>query len=149
MQKYLRHGVAPMISVATMVFLAAFSGCKKDSAPTAPSTDRMQDPVYTNALASAHKKQVAIVRRQQTLRANMKRMKERARAALGKDATDEQIAAELAANPAKYPGWRELKAQDDQAEQERKAEYLKTRQIVRARILKETADQKKAAAGTK
>ena len=76
-------------------------------------------------------------------------MLERARAALGAEATDEQVIAELDAHPAKYPGWRELKEQLEQAERDRKQAYLKTREIVRARILKEAADARKSAAGTK
>ena len=143
-----------MISAATVVFFAALTGCGEDPSGTVPSeqpkapapVERMKDPSYTNALEQVRRAEVDLMRRQQTARANMERMVQRARDVLGTGATEAQAIAELDAHPGKYPGWRENKAQFAETEAEMKRQTARMREAVRARNLKEAAERK--AAGT-
>ena len=74
-------------------------------------------------------------------------LKARARRALGENATDEQIKAELDGNPAKYAGWRQLTIAYAKANARAEKELADVRGIVRRRIEKEAADQRTVAAG--
>lgn len=147
MKNFARQVVAPMLSVAALVFFAALTGCEKDKPAPGPQ-ERATDPAYRSALKESRDSQKAIAHRRLPLEANAERMRARAKAALGKDATDAQVEAELDANPAKYPGWRELKSSLTQAEKDMNAEQARVRATIRQRILKEAAE-KKAAQKTK
>ena len=145
MKNFARRAVAPILSVAALVFFMVLTGCEEGgSGPV----DRTKDPAYRAALKDSRDAQAGIARRQQPLVANAERMRARAKAALGADATDAQVEAELDANPAKYPGWKELKASLSQAEKDMDAAQAKARATIRERILKEAAE-KKAARKTK
>ena len=145
MKNFARRVVAPILSVAALVFFTVLTGCGKDKSGV---VDRTKDPAYRAALKGSRDAQAGIARRQQPLQANAERMRARAKAALGADATDAQVEAELDANPAKYPGWKELKASLLHAEKDMEAAQAKARATVRERILKEAAE-KKAARKTK
>lgn len=145
MKKFARRVVAPILSVAALVFFTALTGCEKDKSGV---VDRTKDPAYRAALKDSRDAQANIARRQQPLLANAERMRARAKAALGEGATDAQVEAELDANPAKYPGWKELKACLDGAAKDMDAAQEKARATIRERILKEAAE-KKAARKTK
>lgn len=77
----------------------------------------------------------------------LKELVARARAALPKDATDEQVRAELEANPEKYPGWKALSDALAKANANLEQEMARARATVRARILKEAADRRAVAEG--
>ena len=153
MIKIARHIVAPVYTVATMLIFAAFTGCEKDSARV-PAKDsvavatnfvsRLQDPVYRKQLRDLRKEQVVAVKQIEALRSNYEGMLERARKVLPQGATMEQVIAELDANLVKYPGWKELKVRMKELEANLKRKQTKTRDAVRARILKEAADRKAA-----
>jgi hypothetical protein len=81
------------------------------------------------------------------IKRQMDDLKERARAKLGKDATEEQIKAELDGNPAKYAGWKLLVDAYAKANAKMEKELADVRGIVRRRIEKEAADQKAVAEG--
>lgn len=130
-----------------MLCLVAFlTGCDKGPArePAAAPlvVDRMKDPVYTNALVTSRKEQVALVKRAEPVRQQMEIFRKKARAALPKDATEEQVLEELDLHPSKYPGWRELKESAEKLEADLKKEQQAVRELIRARIQKETADKK-------
>ncbi len=145
MRNFARRVVAPILSVAALVFFTALTGCGKGESGSA---DRTKDSAYRAALKGSRDAQASIARRQQPLLANAERMRARAKAALGAGATDAQVESELDANPAKYPGWKELKASLAQAGKDMDAAQAKARATIRKRILKEAAE-KKAARKTK
>lgn len=148
-----KWGVAPLPAVAAFCLFAALCGCGKRpesvSAPPPPPKpavlDRMQDPVYTNALMEARREQVARVRRAEPVLKLMDSMKARARKALPQGATEARVLEELDAHPAKYPGWRELRTRAAELEREQEKGRREARALVRARILQEAADRKAAA----
>lgn len=104
----------------------------------------MKDPAYTNALTTALKEQKDLVRRMEPLRRLMEGMKERARKALPKGATEAQVMEELDFHPEKYAGWRELKSRAAELEQDLRKKQKSARETVRARIERETAEKKAA-----
>ena len=136
MRNFARRVVAPILSVAALLFFTALTGCGKGESGSADRTKGSRDA------------QASIARRQQPLLANAERMRARAKAALGAGATDAQVESELDANPAKYPGWKELKASLAQAGKDMDAAQAEARATIRKRILKEAAE-KKAARKTK
>ena len=142
--------LAPLVAVVCLLAFVAFEGCERkpdESVPQGSGGNASEDPAYSKAL----KDQVAQQKRTAMALAKIKRqmddLKERARAKLGKDATEEQIKAELDGNPAKYAGWKLLVDAYAKANAKMEKELADVRGIVRRRIEKEAADQKAVAEG--
>ena len=150
--------LAPLVAVVCLLAFVAFEGCERKpdesvlqgsggNASNQVYVSRTEDPAYSKAL----KDQVAQQKRTAMALAKIKRqmddLKERARAKLGKDATEEQIKAELDGNPAKYAGWKLLVDAYAKANAKMEKEFADVRGIVRRRIEKEAADQKAVAEG--
>ncbi len=150
--------LAPLVAVVCLLAFVAFEGCERKPDEAVPQgrggnasnqvyVSRTEDPAYSKAL----KDQVAQQKRTAMALAKIKRqmddLKERARAKLGKDATEEQIKAELDGNPAKYAGWKLLVDAYAKANAKMEKELADVRGIVRRRIEKEAADQKAVAEG--
>jgi len=131
-----------------LCLFAALCGCEKASEPSSTGSqapgavvDRMKDPAYTNALKTARDEQVDVARRAMKLRPQLESFEKKARAALPKDATAEQVRSELTGHPERYPGWRELDEQMARFEATLKARQAKARVLVRARVEKEAAER--------
>ncbi len=144
MQKCLKQSIAPFATVAMTLVFAAFVGCEKK--PEVYTT-RGEDPAYQAALRESRARQNEKAGVRARLVTQMQELVTRARAALPKDATEEQVRAELEGNPQKYPGWKALSAALTKTDAEFQAEMAKARDTVRARILKEAADRKAVAEG--
>lgn len=144
MNTWFKQSIAPFATVAMMLGIAALCGCEKKPEVY---TSRGEDPAYQDALKQTRVRQ----NQQAAVRARvvpqMEELVARARAALPKGATDEQVKAELEANPGKYPGWKSLSAALAKANAELEKEMGNARATVRARILKEAADRKAVAEG--
>ncbi len=142
MRKQFGQSIAPFATVAMMIVLTAFVGCEKKSEVYATRGD---DPAYRKALKETRVRQGEKVGVRDRVVSQMQELVARARAALPKNATDEQVKAELDGNPQKYPGWKALSAALAKTDADLEAEMAKARNTVRARILKEAADRKAAA----
>ncbi len=127
-----------------MLVFAVLAGCEKKREVYAV---RGQDPAYQQELKGVADQKKRTARSYATLAAQMERLRARARAALPAGATDEQVEAELNANPAKYPGWKTLSAAFAEVKADTEKELADARRIVRRRIEKEAADRKAVAEG--
>ena len=142
MKHWLVQSLAPFATVAVVVGIAAFCGCEKKPEVY---TVRGEDPVYRKTLHETRTRQNEQAAVRARIEPQLKELIARARAALPKDATDEQVRAELEANPEKYPGWKALS--DALAKANLEQEMARARATVRARILKEAADRRAVAEG--
>ena len=139
---------------AVLCVCACLVGCeRKESASPAPAVTnapakkvvlRTDDAAYqaqvTNHIAAQRRTNVARGR----ILARMEQLRERARKALPKGATDEQVTAELENNQQKYPGWRELGMALGKNAEESKSNNAAAQAMVRRRILREVAEQSSA-----
>ena len=108
-------------SIVALCALCAFvsgCGCSKEKEAPVP---RMEDPAYTNALVELHGEQVAIAGKAGEIRAKI--------AALGEE-------------PEKSPEYADLTNRLAQCEAEAKAAKARAFETVRARILKESLENK-------
>jgi len=131
--------------------LVALCGCDKAPEPTAapgsavvverPVSDRMQDAVYTNALMKSRGEIVDRARRGALVRNQLAALEARARKALAKDATEEQVQAELTGHPERYPGWRELKNAVARLDDDLKRQRDGIAKTIRERVNREAADR--------
>lgn len=144
MLRRLRRLKAPLFAVPLVLLLLCFCGCEDKKPEVSEGPARMQDAQYLKQLDEVRAGVKSVARTSNSVKAEMRKVIAQARANLPKDATDEQIKAELENHPEKYPAWKELVAKNDSvnAEIEKKAEDAQ--KIVRARILKELAEQKTA-----
>ena len=139
---------------AVLCACACFVGCERKEAvspePPAPAASnapakqvasRLDDAAYqaqvTNHIAAQRRTNVARDR----IFAQMEQLRERARKALQKGATEEQVTAELESNPRKYPGWRELVTALEKNAEANKRNHAAAQATVRRRILREAAGQ--------
>lgn len=144
MKRQIMRLLTPLATVALMLVFAALTGCEKK--PEVYTT-RGEDPAYQKELEGTVASQKLLARRETKIAAQIARLEARARAALPEGATPEQVRAELDANPAKYPGWKDLSAESAKVEKAVEAELAEARRIVRRRIEKEAADRKAVAKG--
>ena len=144
MNNWLVQSIAPLATVAMMFGLTALCGCEKKAEVY---TTRGEDPSYQEALKQARVQQNAKSAVRARVVSQMQELIERARAALPKGASDEQVRAEIEGNPEKYPGWKALSAALTKANAGIEKEMAGARDVVRARILKEAADRKAVAEG--
>ena len=144
MKHWLVQSLAPFATVAVVVGIAAFCGCEKKPEVY---TARGEDPVYRKTLHETRMRQNEQAAVRARIEPQLKELVARARAALPKDATDEQVRAELEANPEKYPGWKALSDALAKANANLEQEMARARATVRARILKEAADRRAVAEG--
>lgn len=144
MKHWLVQSLAPFATVAVAVGIAALCGCEKKPEVY---TVRGEDPVYQNALRETHARQNEQAAVRNRIEPQLKELVARARAALPKDATDEQVRAELEAHPEKYPGWKALSGALAKTNANLEREMACARATVRARILKEAADRRAVAEG--
>lgn len=144
MLRRLRRWKAPLFAVPLVLLLLCFCGCEDKKPEVSEGPARMQDAQYLKQLDEVRAGMKSVARTSNSVKAEMCKVIAQARANLPKDATDEQIKAELENHPEKYPAWKELVAKNGSvnAEIEKKAEDAQ--KIVRARILKELAEQKTA-----
>lgn len=144
MRNWLVQSIAPFATVAMIVGSMAFSGCERK-----PEVyqNRGNDPEYQKTLKGAHAQQTAVAKTRHRIAAQMQELVDRARAALPKDATDEQVRAELESNPGKYPGWKALSSALAKANADLEKKMGDARATVRARILKEANDRRAVAEG--
>ena len=96
MKHWLVQSLAPFATVAVVVGIAAFCGCEKKPEVY---TARGEDPVYRKTLHETRTRQNEQAAVRARIEPQLKELVARARAALPKDATDEQVRAELEANP--------------------------------------------------
>lgn len=162
MQKDMKRKNDSLVALLGAVLCACtcLVGCERrepaPSAPPAPEAKPAATSVVSRADDAAYQAQVKdlvagarrpLVKREQ-IRARMDRLRERAKAALAADATEEQVTAELENNPKKYPAWRELvvalNAIPDEVRQNRAA----AQSAIRQRILREVADGRAQGAAT-
>lgn len=144
MKHWLVQSLAPFATVAAAVGIAAFCGCEKKPEVY---TVRGEDPVYQKTLRETRTRQNEQAAVRARIEPQLKELVARARAALPKDATDEQVRAELEAHPERYPGWKALSSALVQANANLEQEMARARATVRARILKEAADRRAVAEG--
>ncbi len=149
MKHWLVQSLAPFATVAVVVGIAAFCGCEKKPCEKKPEvyTVRGEDPVYQNALRETRMRQNEQAAVRARIEPQLQELVARARAALPKDATDEQVRAELEAHPERYPGWKALSSALVKANAKLEQEMARARATVRARILKEAADRRAVAEG--
>lgn len=119
-------------------------GCEKKPEVV---VQRSQDPVYQKALADTVAQRNRAAGARVKIAQQMEELVARARAALPKDASDEQVKAELEGHPEKYPGWKALSEALLKANAKLDKAAADARDTVRARILQEVADQKAVAEG--
>ena len=128
---------------AALAMLAFAVGCDRESKPApaqneqAKPMSRMEDPKYREQLKAHIAEQKVVVRDLNHIEAKMELLRRRARAAVGADATDAQVLAEIEANPMKYPEWRYLVGRRNAAERDLKRKRDDARATVLARIAKE------------
>ncbi len=144
MEKKRLQILAPLAAVACLLAFAAFEGCERKPEV---NVSRGSDPAYTKELKEQAAQQARTAAALAKITRQMDMLKARARRALGENATDEQIKAELDGNPAKYAGWRQLTIAYAKANARAEKELADVRGIVRRRIEKEAADQRTVAAG--
>lgn len=144
MKHWLVQSLAPFATVAVVVGIAAFCGCEKKPEVY---TVRGEDPVYRKTLHETRTRQNEQAAVRARIEPQLKELIARARAALPKDATDEQVRAELEAHPERYPGWKALSGALAKANANLEQEMARARATVRARILKEAADCRAVAEG--
>ena len=149
MKHWLVQSLAPFATVAVAVGIAALCGCEKKPHEKKPEvyTVRGEDPVYQKTLHETHARQNEQAAVRNRIEPQLKELVARARAALPKDATDEQVRAELEAHPERYPGWKALSSALSKANANLEQEMARARATVRARILKEAADRRAVAEG--
>lgn len=149
MKHWLVQSLAPFATVAVAVGIAALCGCEKKPHEKKPEvyTVRGEDPVYQKALHETHARQNEQAAVRNRIEPQLKELVARARAALPKDATDEQVRAELEAHPERYPGWKALSSALAKTNANLEQEMARARATVRARILKEAADRRAVAEG--
>jgi hypothetical protein len=132
-----------------ILLFAAVCGCERGEVSSAadgtakPSGPRTEDASYQHALAASPRAQRSLAQARAEVAAQMTRLVARARAALPKDATDEQVKDELMRHPEKYAGWRDLSRRLDELDASMKKEQDEIRQRVRARIQAEQDHFKK------
>ncbi len=136
--------IAPFAAVACLLAFAAFEGCERKPEV---HVSRGSDPAYTKELKDQAAQQTRTAVALAKITRQMDMLKARARRAVGEDATEEQIKAELDGNPAKYAGWRQLVVAHAKASARAEKELADVRGIVRRRIEKEAADQRAVAQG--
>lgn len=146
MIEILKRCRAPFIAVSLVLVLICLCGCedRKTVAPSAPG--RTQDEAYLKKLDDGRKALKTPAKVSNRVKSEMMKVIETARANLPKGATDEQIRAELEGHPDRYPQWKELVAQNAAANASIEKKLEENRNMVRQRILKEAAEQKKAPA---
>ena len=135
--------VALILGAALAYVVSCCNGCS--SKDEAPAYSRSNDVAYNDQLKNSVKEQQALAKPVARTRAKLGALIERAKAALPEGATAQQIEAELAGHPEKYPEWESLK-KELAANEKALGQHLESvRNNVRARILKENADIRKAA----
>ena len=144
MKKWLEENIVPFATVTMMIACVALCGCERKPEVY---TSRGEDPEYRKALEESHARQNATAKTRNRIVTQMEELVARARATLPKDATDEQVKAELESNPGKYPGWKALSAALAKANADLERQMGNVRATVRARILKEASDRKAVAEG--
>lgn len=149
MTTVLKSCLAPLPAALLLLFSASIAGCGKpqssEKSPSSAADDRRKDSIYQKQLAEVVKERNGLAGKNADNVAAMKKVVAAARANLPKDATEEAVEAELDGHPERYPEWKNLKAAiaaDNAAMEEHQK---KARDLVRARILKEAAANKKAA----
>ena len=142
---------------AVLCVCACLVGCeRKESAspePPAPAVtnasakkavSRADDAAYQAQLKDHIAAQRSVNVAREKILARMEQVRERARKALPKGATDEQVKAELEGNPRKYPAWGELVAALAKSQEELENKKASAEAAIRRRILREAAEQTSA-----
>ena len=136
---------APYLAALALLVFAAGCGCEKEHAPApvqsvAKPASRIDDPEYRARLKGFVGDQKKIAAKLNGIEAKLEQVRERARAVLGKDATDAQVVAELEANPVKYPEWKYLLGRRAAAQKAMSDCRAETRNAVLSRIAQEQAE---------
>ena len=136
---------APYLAALALLVFAAGCGCEKEHAPepaqpVAKPVSRMGDLAYREQLKGLVAKQKPAAKDLAEIDDRMNLERKRARAALGKDATDEQVLAELESNPVKYPEWKHLQGRRNAVQKELAAKRADARKAVLARIAQEQSE---------
>lgn len=105
--------------------------------PAAKPMSRMEDPKYRERLKGHIAEQKAVARDLGEIDGRMELLRRRARAAVGAEATDAQVVAEIESNPMKYPEWRNLVGRRNVAMRKLKSKRADARATVLARIAEE------------
>ncbi|MGN0853553.1 MAG: hypothetical protein ACI4Q3_09285 [Kiritimatiellia bacterium] len=136
-----RHS-APFLAAALVLFCLCGCEDRKSGTPPPAPPPRTQDPAYLKQLDEGRQALKAPARESNRVKAELAAVVASARANLPQGATDEQIRAELDGHPEKYPKWKDLVSANEAANAAIEKRLEENRKIVRARILKEMAEQK-------
>lgn len=149
MLRRLKRLTAPHFAVPLVLFLLCFCGCEDKKPEVSEGPARMQDPQYVKQLEDVRAGLKAPAKVSNQVKSEMAKVIAAARANLPKDATDEQVKAELEGHPEKYPTWKDLEAKNGTVNADIEKKLADAQKLVRARILKDLAEQKKNSAGVK
>ncbi len=131
--------------------LAVLVGCKKEAPVPTVQTNRRDDAAYQQQLVNMASEQRKLASRRARISAEMEKLIAKARAALGKDASDEAIRKELESNPEKYPGWKEyfegmVKANAEFEQAQARARAAVAKRISEESVARKAVDQGRAKA---
>lgn len=125
---------------AVLALCACVAGCGREAAPpeppaTAPAVQPTSDgeAAYVAALTNSVRKQQDNLKSLANAQKLLRKLEDRARAALPAGATPEQVRAELEENPRKYPAYAELVAAQEAAKKAVTDNFSKAREMIRAR----------------
>ena len=143
---------------AVLCACACLTGCERkeavspeppaqpaSNAPAAKAESRADDAAYQAQLRESVAEQRRTMTAREKIRAQMDKVRERAKKALPPGATDAQVVAEIEGNPQRYPAWRELVAAQGAVEDEVLRNRAAAQAAVRRRVLREVAEQAKKA----
>ena len=142
---------AVSVSMLFVCCMVVFSGCKRRKAPetvAAPAleavhTNRMDDPVYRQALSDNRVEQARIASERSVVVSRMEKLVVEARAGLPEGADDEAVKAELE----KRPEWKVLEEENARKIAGIEKTLAAARETVRQRIETEARDVKAVAEG--
>ncbi len=149
MLRRLKRWKAPLFAVPLVLLLLCFCGCEDKKPEVSEGPARLQDPQYVKQLEDVRTGLKAPAKISNQVKSEMAKVIAAARANLPKGATDEQVKAELEGHPEKYPAWKDLEAKNGAVNADIEKKLADAQKLVRARILKDLAEQKKNSAGAK
>jgi len=123
---------------AVLALCACVAGCGREAAPPEPPAPAAQsasdgEAAYVAALTNSVRKQQNNLKSLANVQKLLRKLEDRARAALPAGATPEQVRAELEGNPRKYPAYAELVAAQEAEKKAVTDNFSKAREMIRAR----------------
>ncbi len=123
---------------AVLVLCACVAGCGREAAPPEPPAPAVQpasdgEAAYVAALTNSVRQQQEDLKSLANVQKLLRKLEDRARAALPAGATPEQVRAELEGNPRKYPAYGELVAAQEAVKKAAAGNFSKAREMIRAK----------------